>query len=610
MGRCNFFKDSNKFKILLLTHISADNIGDQTIELCSNSLVRACFKNLGLDDNYYEILSLDAAFVNSRFLAHQSANQIDEAEQIIKEADLIIFGGAPMFNYTYEGFAERTAKTLDIINFYKKPVIFSAIGVESFDEDNYACKHLKNALNSKNVKMITTRDNIDALKCFVEGTDISIAKVSDPAVFCSNVLDDVVTQKSNKSKKKKIGVFVIRGNAFKDNRISFDKDQAIEMWLELAEKLEKKGYDYEFLTSGSHNDEAFLDKLIVEYGLDKDHCVTNLVTPEELATRISSYDGMISCRLHPSIIAYSYKVPTVGVVWNNKVTSFYENIGYPERVLQVEDITVKKIIDTLDKAMKKGVSHDKEFLMTSYEYLFNALKSIVAPRSKKNVYSYKELIDNLVSYEGSDIRKKMDWKMARVYRTFNSNLTTSQNRAEEINKLNEDYEILLDKYNILKDKMDRLRNVLNDGISLVDLSDYDMLIQSQIYPMYYNIGKKMKSLTDNVNSNYSEDIGMLFERPNSIELVLNDNDIKNDGNSCFYDNVFKIDGFKFIGWRLRISIFGLKYVLSDKNKFINKDKYDMKKHGTLKVFNVGDKIPVIPFDGILNVVAEGVWEKE
>ena len=149
---------------------------------------------------------------------------------------------------------------MDIINFYKKPVIFSAIGVESFDEDNYACKHLKNALNSKYVKMITTRDNIDALNCFVDGTDINVAKVSDPAVFCSNVLNDVVTQKRNKSKKKKIGVFVIRGNAFKDNRISFDKNQAIEMWLELAEKLEKKGYDYEFLTSGSHNDEVFLGR--------------------------------------------------------------------------------------------------------------------------------------------------------------------------------------------------------------------------------------------------------------------------------------------------------------------------------------------------------------
>ena len=213
-------------------------------------------------------------------------------------------------------------------------------------------------------------------------------------------------------------------------------------------------------------------------------------------------------------------------------------------------------------------------------------------------------------YELDDIRKKMDWKMARVYRTFNSNLTTSQNRVGEINRLTEEYENLLDKYTVLKEKMNRLRNILEDGISLVDLSDYDVLIQSQVYPMYYNIGKKMKSLTDNVNSNYSEDIGKLFLRPNSIEFVLNDNDVKNDGHSCFYDNVFKIDGFKFIGWRLRISIFGIKYVLTEKNKFINKDNYDLKKHGTLKVFNVGDKIPVIPFDGILNVVAEGVWEKE
>ena len=168
---------------------------------------------------------------------------------------------------------------------------------------------------------------------------------------------------------------------------------------------------------------------------------------------------------------------------------------------------------------------------------------------------------------------------------------------------------LLDKYNILSEKMNRLRNMFESGVSLIDSSEEQMLIESQEYPIYYNIGKKEKSLIDNVNSNYDEEIGKIFERPNSIEFVLNDNEIKNDGSAVLFDNVFKIDGFEFVGWHLRVGVFNKRYVLTEKGKFIDKEKYNSKRNGALKVFKVGDNIPVLPFDNLSNVVAEAVWKK-
>ena len=610
MKKNQYFSDVEKFKILLLTHITSDNIGDQFIELCSNSLIKTCLKNLGVNEDSYEILSLDADLFSNQFLSMQKPNQKDDAEDIIKESDLIIFGGAPMFNYTYEGFGERTARTLDIISKYKKSVIFSAIGVEGFDLDNLTCRHLKEALNSDSVMMVTTRDNIDALEMFMEGKDAVIAKVSDPAVFSSIIMDNLVNVDNKNNKKKKIGVFVIRGKAFIDNRISFNQDQATQMWLDLALRLEKSGYDYEFLTSGSHNDEAYLDKLVLEYGLDKKHCVSSLVTPEELAERISSYDGIISCRLHPSIIAYSYKIPTVGLVWNDKVTSFYQNIGYPERVLSVEGIKVKKIIDSLEKAMKKGVSYDKEFLMSSYNYLFDALKKIITPKSKKKPYKYDELIKNIYRYEGSDFNNKLEWKVSRVYSTFNSILNTSQKRLKDLNNLTEEYNRISLRYEILNERLKRLFLNVNNSIALFGLEDDRILLESQKYDIYYNIGKKEKSLIDNVRDDFNEDVGQIFVRPNSIELVLNDNEITNDGSAVFIDNVFKINGFNFIGWKLRINTYNNCYIVLNNGKFIEKNNYIFKKHGSVKVYKIGDNLPVIPFENVMNVVCEGVWEED
>ncbi len=452
------------YKILLLTHITADNLGDQTIEICSNALVRAVMKNLEIKEENYQLISQDAGFVNNRYLSMQSENQPENAEKLIQDADLIIFGGAPMFNYMYEGFAERTAKTLDIIKKYSKPVIFSAIGVENYEEENLKCKRLKKALKDSDVKMITTRDNFEALQKFTEGTEITVSKVSDPAVFSSMVFSKETFAEKKDLTKKKIGLFVIRGGAFKDNRISFGQNEAIKLWKGLELELEQKGYEYEFLTSGSHPDESFLDRLIVEYGLNGNKCITNLNTPEELIRKISSYDGIIACRLHPSIISYSLKVPTVGLVWNDKVSSFYENIGYPNRVITVKDMTVETIIDRLEFAMKEGVEHKTDFLMSSYNYLFQGVKSVLCPNKNRNPFSYTELVDNLPLYFGSDINDKINWKLARIYRTFNQNLVTMHKRGIEIGKNKMDYSILQEKYDMLQIKYNELDKKYSDII--------------------------------------------------------------------------------------------------------------------------------------------------
>lgn len=49
---------------------------------------------------------------------------LQNAKDAISQADLIVFGGAPVFNYLYQTFYERTALTLEIAQQFNKPVIF------------------------------------------------------------------------------------------------------------------------------------------------------------------------------------------------------------------------------------------------------------------------------------------------------------------------------------------------------------------------------------------------------------------------------------------------------------------------------------------------------
>lgn len=571
------------YRILLLTHVSADNLGDQTIEICSNALVQAAMNNLGIGSTQYEIISRDASSVNKRYLAMQEECQEKVTEELIQGVDLVIFGGAPMFNYKYEGFAERTARTLDIIRKYSKPVIFSAIGVEDYEADNLKCLRLKEALRKSCVKMITTRDNIEALQKFTEGTHIPTAQVADPAVFSSEVF--VNYHDMSKIQKKKIGLFVIREGAFKDNRIPFGREQSIQLWRELADVFEKRGYDYEFLTSGHFYDETFLHRLTLEYGLKREKCVLYMNTPEDLIEKLSSYAGVVTCRLHPSIIAYSLKVPSVGLVWNNKVKGFYESIGYPERIISVENMEADFIADRLEEAINDGVQRDPDFLMSNYRYLFDAIKNTFCPSENMVPYSYPELISHLPQYTGSDLESKMANKFSRIYVGFNSNSDTKSRYIKQAKELKKKLEVLQDKYN-------------------------ELLVDKKLqFKIFYNIGKVCNTVEDHLNANYNEKIGKVLVRTKSIELLPAQNIIENNGTYKCMDNIFSFKGLRFKGWRLRAMINDKQFLMLEDGTYVERKDYDLKKCGPFRLFKPHEGIPIIQLDKVNVIVFEAVWEK-
>ncbi|MEE0706775.1 MAG: polysaccharide pyruvyl transferase family protein [Adlercreutzia sp.] len=422
------------YRILLLTNRDSDNGGDQVIEACAKALIQTAMTNMGIDN--YKILSRAAGIIPIKYVETRDEALLENARKAIKEADVLVFGGAPLFNYRYQIFYERTATTLELAEEYHTPVIFSSIGVEGYDEDNEKCQRLKSTLNLDCVKQITTRDDFDSLQKFIESDQVVIDKVSDPAVFTGKVFEKFVQPKAG----NRIGVFIMRANAFVDNKIKFNREQAAQLWLDLIDKLEERGYDYELLTSGHFGDEAFLDKLIQEYGVNPNKCVFNMNSPEKLIAKISSYDGVISCRLHPSIISYALNVPSLGIVWNSKVNYFYDAIGYPERIIPTQDISGTLLLDKLEEAMREGVHHDDAYLASVYDALFSALQKVFVNDSSASMapFSFSELWEAIPPFQGtSDAEKeeKIKRKFRRTYKKYNSVSETNRQLKKEIKAL-------------------------------------------------------------------------------------------------------------------------------------------------------------------------------
>lgn len=447
---------NKKITILLLTNRDSDNVGDQVIEASDIGLLHALMKNLGFDKSAYQINSRAASIVTKKYMATKDPSLLNAAEKAISQADLVVFGGAPVFNYKYQNFYERTAVTIEIAQKYDKPVIFSAIGIESYDEKSKKCQRLKAVLNSECVKQITTRDGLERLEKYNENNSFKIGLVSDPAVFSANIFDnyigqEVITKKFGfipvktkvikKGKKKKIGIFVIRANGFVDNHVDFTREQAAELWLKIIDIVKQRGYDYELVTSGHFGDEAFLDYLIRNYNVPLEKCVFNINMPETLFQRMSKYDGVISCRLHPSIISFSMNITAVSLVWNTKVPSFYKGIGYPDRAIERESFEAEVIVDKLEKAMEEGIVKDEEYLMSVYRTLFTGVRDILCgDNCDIEPYDYNSLIEAIPKFSGTSLEEqneKLKRKFRRAYETCNKRFDDNQVLKEKLKEMKE-----------------------------------------------------------------------------------------------------------------------------------------------------------------------------
>ncbi|MCL2013537.1 MAG: polysaccharide pyruvyl transferase family protein [Oscillospiraceae bacterium] len=416
---CRILDRKPKVDILLLTNRDSDNVGDQVIEACDISLIAAIMKNLNIKKKGYKIRSRAASFIK---------NENDAViRKTIKETDVILFGGAPLFNYDHQSFYANTAKTIKFAQEQNKPVVFSAIGIEGYSDKNKKCQILKEALNLPCVKQITTRDDVDSLKKY--NSTVPTGLVSDPAVFSSTVFKRIAS--THKSGTKRIGLFAARKGLCLDNRISFDAKSQMNLWEETVAVLEEKGYDYRFITTGHFSDESFMVHMSDSGKFKNEKFVFNMNTPEDLIKEIARCDAIIAFRLHANIIAYSYDIPAVGLIWNPKIPFFYERIEYPERAVNVVGCNGELLVAALEDAIENGVKKSPGYLMSVYGTLFKAFKEIFPADKKTEPYSYEALLKKIPEFAGTPRREKkakLRRKFLRTYRSYNK----LQNKLEEV----------------------------------------------------------------------------------------------------------------------------------------------------------------------------------
>ena len=268
-------------------------------------------------------------------------------QKVDNKTKAIIFCGGGLIKYNHQFLSEPVEAVIEYAEKINIPVMMSAVGVEGYDMHNNECITLKQALNLPCVKYITTRDDINLLQSSWVENKIKTGLVLDPACYSNQIIPP------NEKQTGVIGLGIGREGLFADYDVNVSDESISTLWKNLYNRLTKLGFECRFFTNGLPEDQEFAEKIVDELHLDKYHAlISRPTTTKELCDTISSMSGIIATRLHSCIISYSYSVPFVGLVWNQKQKLFGHCIDREWAFIDSDLFTADYIVECLQKSME------------------------------------------------------------------------------------------------------------------------------------------------------------------------------------------------------------------------------------------------------------------
>lgn len=144
---------------------------------------------------------------------------------------------------------------------------------------------------------------------------------------------------------------------------SIPMGKAVRFWKRLICLLNKNGVRWQIFTNGDNRDQLFASYILDQIpSLTKEQrdscCAAPPENAEGLVRQISGYRSIVSFRLHSHIIAASLQVPSVAVVWDDKLREFFGLFDREKYCLSVSD-SPEKVLETLREVEQSGWPEEK-----------------------------------------------------------------------------------------------------------------------------------------------------------------------------------------------------------------------------------------------------------
>ncbi|WP_010677040.1 polysaccharide pyruvyl transferase family protein [Bacillus timonensis] len=314
---------------------------------------------------------LDEQIKNIKFQINPNEKQRlnNYFKSMLRDTDLVVIVGGALVKYRLiRDFHNPMHTLVEAANHLNINVFFNAVGIENgFDLTHPSCKIVKEYLNYPNIKMISTRDDIDTLKKYVgNSNDVIIGKSSDTAIWCDKVFGFEPDYSS-----EEIGIGVIDPVRFVQYNQGITEGFYEDWICSIISQLDRQGHKWKLFSNGHIPDFEFACKIAEKMGFSRDVVIERPVNYKELVETINSFKMIVASRLHACIIAYGFDKPIVGIDWNDKVLFFGDALGVPERFFKPKDKTPEEVVQIIESSLdsKYDQKYRMDYRRTVLKYL-------------------------------------------------------------------------------------------------------------------------------------------------------------------------------------------------------------------------------------------------
>ncbi|MGN0334581.1 MAG: polysaccharide pyruvyl transferase family protein [Lachnospiraceae bacterium] len=275
---------------------------------------------------------------------HQPFYESLRAEQF----DAVVFAGGQLF---MDWLSLDISEILSHLEKDRTLVFFNACGTgPSYSEKIRT--YLSRELQSENIKLISTRDDVELINRLYLKEEKKACVTYDPALWAKEVYG------AECSGEELLGLGIMYSTHAGIRKIT-------GFWIRLIRELERRGIRWKMFCNGAREDYDYGCYVLEKLGRDREQFLCHYPEkPEELVNQISQFGSLISFRLHSHIIAASLGIPAVAIVWDKKLRFFYQHLGHEERCKTIES-SPAEVIDALEAA--KSEKYDFELIQKQKE---------------------------------------------------------------------------------------------------------------------------------------------------------------------------------------------------------------------------------------------------
>jgi len=289
-----------------------------------------------------------------RLLALIRTRHSNQWKTLLENSATMVIGGGQLLMDNHLDFPVKLYELRRIANQYHIPIHITACGVKAGWSPAATILLRKVLLEARS---ITVRDPASQHSLGSLVPEISCTLTFDPAIYAADVYGS-----GNGEGQTLIGLGVISlldVNLHRPRPSLISETDWMNTWLGIIQALEATQLRCQIFTNGSPADEEFARKLQtkaqnISSGLLP--LAQRPILPRQLAHQISRYSGIIAARLHASLIAASYHIPAVGLSWETKVASFFNEIGRPENLFPLDGFDPQDLAERLSISIQQGVT--------------------------------------------------------------------------------------------------------------------------------------------------------------------------------------------------------------------------------------------------------------